>query len=169
VATASDGLRVRARERACELMNDLALAPPGRTTPRKATSWLAAAKRRRAQLGRGTERKRVGLFPFPGEHVRMRGCMGMWICARVCACACRGHGHGDGRDNGGDATTGKNERQNEEERPASGAACAAKTAAAPARNDIPAWLDDRHHTARARRRGDISGHGGEHIRLDTRP
>jgi hypothetical protein len=36
--------------------------------------------------------------------------------------------------------------------------------AAPARNDIPAWLDGRHHTARARRCGGIPGHGGEHTR-----
>jgi hypothetical protein len=92
---------------ACELMNDPALAPPGRTTPRRVTPWLAVVKHWRAQLGRGTERKRVGLFPFPGERVRVRGCTGAWICVRVRACACRGHDHGDDQDNGGDTTTGK--------------------------------------------------------------
>jgi hypothetical protein len=147
VAGVSERPCVHAREQECELMNDPTLAPPSETTPRRATPQLSAVKYRRAQLGRGTERKRVGLFPFPGERVRACGCTGAWIRARVCVRTCRGHGHGDSRDNNSDVTTGNNKRRNEEERMASGAACMAKTAAAPARSDIPAWLEGRHHTA----------------------
>jgi hypothetical protein len=36
-------------------------------------------------------------------------------------CARQGHSHGDSRDNGDDVMTGKNERQNKEERTTSGA------------------------------------------------
>jgi hypothetical protein len=46
--------------------------------------------------------------------------------------------------------SGKHKRRNEEERPASGAARAAKSAAAPARNKIPAWLDGRCQGVRPR-------------------
>jgi hypothetical protein len=65
--------------------------------------------------------------------------------------------------------SGKHKRRNEEERPASGAARLAKSAAALARNKIPAWLDGRHHTTRARWRDGVPGHGGKHTRLDARP
>jgi hypothetical protein len=85
----------------------------------------------------------------------------------VCVRAHRGLDHGDGRDNSGDAMTRKNERRNEEERPASGAARAAKTTTAPARSDFPAWLHGRHHTVRARWHGGVPGHGGELTSLDV--
>jgi hypothetical protein len=110
---------VRAREQACGLKNDPTLALLGGKTPRRMAPRLAAAKRRRAQLGRGTEKKGVGVFVLPGKRMRMRGCTDVWIGARVRACTCRGHGHGDGRDNVGDATTGKDKPRNEEERMAS--------------------------------------------------
>jgi hypothetical protein len=115
VAGVGERPHVCARERACKLMNDSALASPGGMTARRVTPQLAAAKRRRAQPGRGTERKRVGLLPFPSERVRVRGCTGVWICVRVPACTCRGHDHGDGTDNGVDATNGENKRRNKEE------------------------------------------------------
>jgi hypothetical protein len=66
VATACDGLHVRAREQARERMNDPALIAPGGMNTMEVTPRLAVVKRRRAQLGRGTERQRAGLEPFPG-------------------------------------------------------------------------------------------------------
>jgi hypothetical protein len=77
VADVGERPRVHARERVRDLKNDPALAPPGGKTSRRAASWLAAAERRRARLSRGTERTRVGLFPFPRKHVR--GCTGAWV------------------------------------------------------------------------------------------
>jgi hypothetical protein len=77
VADVGERPRVHARERVRDLKNDPTLAPPGGKTPQRAASWLATAERRRARLGRGTERTRVGLFPFPRE--RVRGCTGAWV------------------------------------------------------------------------------------------
>jgi hypothetical protein len=47
------------------------------------------------------------LIPFLSE--RVRGCTSAWTQARVRACTCCGLSHGDGWDNGGVATTGKDE------------------------------------------------------------
>jgi hypothetical protein len=151
---------------------------PGGQTQSGSTAWLGWPASTRGHTcvhengcaSSRTTRRKGRAFSLPRRKVRM--CVsrstGTWVCARVRACARRGHGHGDGRDNGSDAMTGKNERWNEEERSASGAARVAKTAAAPARSDFPAWLDGRHHTACARRSGGVPGHGGELTRLDVR-
>jgi hypothetical protein len=77
---------VLARERACKLKNDPALAPLGGTTPQRAAPRLATAKRRRAQLGRGTERKGAGVFSLLGECVR--ACARVHGCVDTCEGAC---------------------------------------------------------------------------------
>jgi hypothetical protein len=73
VAGVGERPRVRAREQACELMNDPTLAPPGGKTPRRAVPRLVVAERRRARLGRGNRKVNGGSFP-PDECVRVRGC-----------------------------------------------------------------------------------------------
>jgi hypothetical protein len=64
--------------------------------------------------------ERVGLYPFLGERVRVRGCTSAWMRVRVRVCARRGYGHGDGREHGGDTTTEKNKRRNRKGRMAIG-------------------------------------------------
>jgi hypothetical protein len=63
---------VRAREQACGLKNDLTLALLGGKTPRRMAPQLAAAKRRRAQLGRGTEKRGWGFCPPRQTHAHAR-------------------------------------------------------------------------------------------------
>jgi hypothetical protein len=124
---------------------------------RGGTPASSAQSRNRENKGRA--------FSLPTQtRARVHRRVGM---TRVRVCVRRGHNHGDGRDNGGDAMTRKNKQWNEEERPASGAASTAKMTVAPARSDFPAWLDGRHHTARARQRSGVPGHDGELTRLDV--
>jgi hypothetical protein len=159
----------REAARACMRMGVRAHERPGARTIGRNDTTEGDASARLGEMPVSSVRsrnrkKRVGLYPFPGQRVCVRRCTGAWISARVHACACRGHNHGDGRENSDEATTGKSKRQNEEERPASGAARAAKAASTPARNDIPAWLEGRHHTTCARRHVDVSRNSGEHTR-----
>jgi hypothetical protein len=108
VASACDGPRMQSQEWVSELKNDPGLAPSGW----KGSTEGGALARRGGTPASSTsvERQRderVGLYPFSGECVHVRGCMGVWMTVRVRACARRDHGHGDGRDHGGDTTTGR--------------------------------------------------------------
>jgi hypothetical protein len=97
---------------------------------------LGSPRRNAGELSSAEEQEEQGwgLILFLSKHVR--GCTGAWTQARVRACARRGLGHGDGWDNGGVATTGKDESENKEERVASGVARVMKTTSAPARSDF---------------------------------
>jgi hypothetical protein len=108
VASAYDGPRMQAREWACELRIDPALAPSGW---KSSAEGGASARRGRTPASsasvEGQRDERVGFYPFLGEREYMCGCTDTRLRAKARACARRGHGHGDGRDHGGDTTTGR--------------------------------------------------------------
>jgi hypothetical protein len=106
VATTCDGLRVRARERLHERINDPALAPSGGTKTTGGTGRLNSPWQNAGELGSVVEHKDKGMGLNPSQ-ANACSCAGARICTWVSTCAHRGHVHGDGRDIGGDATFGE--------------------------------------------------------------
>jgi hypothetical protein len=120
VASACDSQRMQAREEACKLKNDLALTPSRwKCTAEGGTSARRGGTLESSTSIEGQRDERVRLYPFPGERVHMRGCVGAWLRDKVRACAHRGHGHGDGLGHGNNTATGRTSgRTRKEGRPA---------------------------------------------------
>jgi hypothetical protein len=133
VASAYDGPRMQAREWACELRIDPALAPSG---------WKSSAEGGASASVEGQRDERVGFYPFLGECEYMRGCTGARLRAKARACVRRGHGHGDGQDHGGDTTTGR--ASGKTRKGGQPTVCArGEYGCGTCTIDILAWLDDR--------------------------
>jgi hypothetical protein len=107
----------RETERACTRTGVRALERPSARTTGWNDTTEGGTSARHGETPASSARPRNrnkgwGLIPFLSE--RVRGCTSAWTQARVRACTCRGLGHGDSRDNGGVATTGKDESENKE-------------------------------------------------------
>jgi hypothetical protein len=147
VASACDGPRVQARERACELKDDSELAPSGCKSTARAVPRLPVAERRRARLrSRDRETTGSGFTPSLANECTCAGARAHGLERRCVRARLEATAMATARTTA--ATRQLVERVEEQERKdGHRGAGAAKTAAAPERKDIPAWLDGRHHTA----------------------